>query len=52
MNRGCFTGALVIGDDVLLGAVPMDDMDVLLSPAGQAVIVNPDNPNIAVSIVK
>ena len=51
-NRGCFTGALVLGCEVLLGAVPMDDMDVLLSPAKQAVIVNPESPNIATSIVK
>jgi clan AA aspartic protease len=51
-NRGCFTGALVLGDEVLLGAVPMEDMDVLLSPARQAVIVNPDSPNIASSIAK
>ena len=27
-NRGCFTGALVLGNEVLLGAVPMEDMDV------------------------
>lgn len=51
-NRGCFTGALVLGNEVLLGAVPMEDMDVLLSPAKQAVIVNPESPNIATSIVK
>jgi clan AA aspartic protease len=51
-NRGCFTGALVLGDEVLLGAVPMEDMDVLLSPARQAVIVNPESPNIATSIAK
>jgi len=51
-NRGCFTGALVLGNEVLLGAVPMEDMDVLLSPARQAVIVNPESPNIAMSIAK
>jgi clan AA aspartic protease len=51
-NRGCFTGALVLGNEVLLGAVPMEDMDVLLSPAKQAVIVNPESPNIAASIAK
>jgi clan AA aspartic protease len=51
-NRGCFTGALVLGTEVLLGAVPMEDMDVLLSPAKQAVIINPDSPNIASSIAK
>ena len=52
MNRGCFTGALVFGDEVLLGAVPMEDMDVLISPAKQALIVNPESPNIAMSIAK
>ena len=51
-NRGCFTGALVLGDEVLLGAVPMEDMDVLVSPAKQTLIVNPESPNIAMSIVK
>jgi len=51
-NRGCFTGALVLGDEVLLGAVPMEDMDVVLLPARQAVIVNPASPNIAHSIAK
>ncbi|MEZ5582791.1 MAG: clan AA aspartic protease [Candidatus Competibacteraceae bacterium] len=40
-NRGCFTGALVLGDEVLLGAVPMEDMDVLISPAKQTLVVNP-----------
>src|SRR5437762_609159 len=26
-NRGCLTGALVLGDQVLLGAIQMEDMD-------------------------
>ena len=51
-NRGCFTGALVFGNEVLLGAVPMEDMDVLVSPAERTLIVNPESPNIAMSIVK
>ena len=51
-NRGCVTGALVLGDEVLLGVAPMEDMDVLVSPATQTLIVNPENPNIARSIVK
>ena len=49
-NRGCFTGALVLGDRVLLGAVPMEDMDVLVCPATRKLIVNPASPNIATSI--
>ncbi|MGR3178603.1 MAG: clan AA aspartic protease [Candidatus Anammoxibacter sp.] len=51
-NRGCFTGALVLGDEVLLGAVPMEDMDVLVSPAQGKLIVNPKSPNIPLSIAK
>ena len=51
-NRGCFTGALVFGDEVLLGAVPMEDMDILVSPAKQTLIVNPESPNIAMSVAK
>lgn len=50
-NRACFTGALVLGDTVLLGAVPMEDLDVVVSPARQTLMVNPDSPNIATSIV-
>lgn len=51
-NRGCYTGAFVLGDEVLLGAVPMKDMDLLVSPAKQALIVNPASPNIATSVAK
>ena len=51
-NRGCVTGALALGDEVLLGVVPMEDMDVLVSPATQTLIVNPANPNIARAVVK
>src|SRR5687767_6473867 len=31
-NRTCFTGALVLGDSVLFGAVPMEDMDLVVHP--------------------
>jgi clan AA aspartic protease len=51
-NRTCFTGALVIGDSVLLGAVPMEDMDLVVSPSGQSVCVNPKSPNIPSAVVK
>lgn len=51
-NRKCFTGALVMGDEVLLGEIPMEDMDLVLLPSLRKVSVNPQNPNIAVSIVK
>ena len=51
-NRSCYTGALILGNDVLLGAVPMEDMDVLISPSKQELIINPESPNFAMSIVK
>lgn len=51
-NRSCFTGALVLGEEVLLGAVPREDMDILVSPAQQSVVVNPESPNIPASVVK
>ena len=51
-NRKCFTGALVLGDEVLLGALPMDDMDLVVSPARRTVEPNPASPNIASTIVK
>lgn len=51
-NRACFTGALIFGDEALLGAVPMEDMDILLHPATQRVIVNPQSPNIPTSVAK
>jgi clan AA aspartic protease len=51
-SRGCFTGALVLGDAVLLGAVPMEDMDLIISPSRRTVEVNPESPNIPLSTVK
>jgi gag-polyprotein putative aspartyl protease len=43
---GPVTGALVLGEGVLLGAVPMESMDVLIDPARLRLIPNPDNPTI------
>ncbi len=51
-NRSCFVGALVLGDEVLLGAVPMEDMDLIVSPAHKMVVVNPDSPNFPHALVK
>ncbi len=51
-NRRCFTGAMVLGDEVLVGAIPMDDMDLVLRPQLQSVDVNPESPNIPLSLAK
>ena len=48
-GRGCVTGAPVFGTHVLRGALPMEDMDLVLHPKTQQPLPNPDNPNIAVS---
>jgi clan AA aspartic protease len=51
-NRSCFTGALVLGDEVLMGAIPMEDMDLVIIPSTRQLSVNPDSPNIASAKVK
>lgn len=51
-NRVCFVGALVLGDEVLLGAVPMEDLDLVLVPSTQQVMANPASPNIPHARVK
>lgn len=48
-NRLCFTGAMVLGNEVLLGAFPMEDMDLVLQPQLQLITVNPESTNIPVS---
>lgn len=50
LGRECITGALVLGDRVLLGAIPMEDMDLVIEPARQRVGVNPLSPNIPMSL--
>lgn len=51
-NRSGFMGAMVLGDEVLLGAIPMEDLDLVVHPASRSVTVNPQNPNIPASIAK
>ena len=49
-NRVGFVGALVMGEEPLLGAIPMEDMDLVLIPSKRILDVNPDSPNIPRSI--
>ena len=49
-NRQCLVGALVLGKQPLLGAIPMEDMDLVISPARRVLVVNPASPNIAASM--
>ena len=51
-NRVGFVGAIVMSDQVLLGAIPMEDMDLVVLPKDRRIDVNPASPNVACSIAK
>jgi clan AA aspartic protease len=51
-NRVGFVGALVMGDQVLLGAIPMEDLDLIVIPATRTIDINPNSPNVATSMAK
>ncbi len=48
-NRRCSVDAFVLKGDnePLLGAIPMEDMDVLIHPRRQELVVNPEHPYFA-----
>ena len=48
-NRRCTVNAMVLPGDnePLLGAIPLEDMDVLIHPYRQELIVNPEHPYFA-----
>lgn len=53
-NRSTTVRALMLPGSVepLLGVIPMEDMDVIIDPKRQRLIVNPENPNIPLTYVK
>lgn len=53
-NRIASCNAMVLPDDSepLLGAIPLEEMDVLIHPQRQELIVHPDHPNFAVMKMK
>jgi clan AA aspartic protease len=53
-NRRTTVDAIVVpGDEqVLLGAIPLEGMDVVIDAKAQTMTVNPKHPNIAVTILK
>ena len=48
-NRVGVTGALVMGDRVVLGAIALADMDLVINPTTGTAEVNPDSPNVGTS---
>ncbi len=53
-NRRTICQAMVLPGDSepLLGAIPMEDMDVVINPLRQELTVNPESPDIAMTILK
>ncbi len=53
-NRTAVCNAFVLdgNSEPLLGAIPMEEMDVLIHPLRQELIVNPEHPNYAVLKMK
>jgi clan AA aspartic protease len=51
-DRYCDLSALVFGDEPLMGAVPMEMMDLVLHPATQTVTVNPKSPYLPTAMAK
>jgi clan AA aspartic protease len=53
-NRSTTCRAMVLPGDAepLLGAIPLEDMDVLIHPQRQELIVNPDHPYFAQMTMK
>lgn len=53
-NRRTNCTALVLpaSSEVLLGAIPMEDMDVWIDPRRQEMVVNPESPDVAVLSLK
>lgn len=51
-KRHCFVGAMVLGNEPLLGAIPLEDMDLIVDPARRRLIPNPEYPNFPGALAK
>ena len=51
-NRTYVTEALVLGNECLMGVLPLEAMDLRVGPHTQQVIVNPAHPNYPVALAK
>jgi clan AA aspartic protease len=53
-NRSTTVRALVLpgAGEILLGAIPMEGLDVFVDPARERLVVNPESPDIATSKLK
>lgn len=51
-NRSYVTEAVVLGNEPLLGVIPLEAMDLIVDPRQQMLIVNPQHPNYPVALAK
>jgi clan AA aspartic protease len=51
-NRSFISQAFVLGNEPLMGVVPIEAMDLIVDPMNQQLKVNPEHPNYAVFPVK
>ena len=52
LNRSYVTEAVVLGNECLLGVLPLEAMDLIVDPRSQQVIANPQHPNYPVALAK
>ncbi len=45
MGREVYTGAMVLGEEVLLGAIPLEDLDLHVDPLRGRLMTNPMSPD-------
>ncbi len=51
-NRSYVTEALVLGNEALMGVLPLEAMDLCVNPLTQQLVVNPEHPNFPVALAK
>jgi len=51
-NRSYVTEAVMLGNEPLLGVIPLEAMDLMVDPRQQRLIVNPLHPNYPVGLAK
>ncbi len=51
-NRTYVTEAVVLGNEPLLGVIPLEAMDLIVDPRQQTLTVNPEHPNYPVALAK
>ncbi len=51
-NRAYVTEAVVLGNEPLLGVIPLEAMDLIVDPRRSELTVNPEHPNYPVALAK